>query len=557
MDVSFWPCVPEPPGGVVPIGRPIANHRLHVVDRFLGAQPIGVPGELLLGGPGLARGYLGRPDLTAAAFVPDPFGIEPSGRLYRTGDLTRLLPDGNVEYLGRLDHQVKVRGFRIELGEIEATLVRQRGVREAVVLVREDAPGDKRLVAYLVGSAPADLAERLRRVLPDYMVPADFVLLESLPLTANGKADRRALSRLAPVAVREVVAYTAPQGPVEETVAAIFAEVLGGWTGGAGGSPRRLLRPRRPFAPGDPGDLPPARCLRNGDAGPCALRGADRGGNGGTRRPRRSGGARARNAAHRAGAADGTAAALLRPAAALVPGSAGAGQPGLQHSGGGGSWRGGWTSRCSPAPSPRWYGGTRRYARRSRRRPAGRSRSSPRAPGEPRPCVDRSGRPAEAERRQEADRLAIEEARRPFDLNAGAAAAGGAAEAGGRATPDPGDPASHRQRRLVHRRAGGRAGEPVRGLSGGPAQPAAGARRCSTPTLPCGSAGVSRGSCWPRSWPGGAASSPECRRPWICPRITRALRRPACRERSSISRSMASASPGSRRSPSGMARRCS
>ncbi|MES1210782.1 MAG: amino acid adenylation domain-containing protein, partial [Acidobacteriota bacterium] len=138
VDVSFWPCVPEPPGDVVPIGRPIANHQLHVVDRFLAPQPVGAPGELLLGGPGLARGYLGRPDLTAEAFIPDPFGEGPGGRLYRTGDLVRRLADGTVHYLGRIDHQVKIRGFRIELGEIEAALTRLPGVREAVVLVRED-----------------------------------------------------------------------------------------------------------------------------------------------------------------------------------------------------------------------------------------------------------------------------------------------------------------------------------------------------------------------------------------------------------------------------------
>ncbi len=226
VDVSFWPCVPAPPRSVVPIGRPIANHRLHVVDRSLGAQPVGVAGELLLGGPGLARGYLGRPDLTAAVFIPDPFGVEPGDRLYRTGDLVRQLADGNVQFLGRLDHQVKIRGFRIELGEIEAALERQPGVREAVVLMREDAPGDKRLVAYLVGAAPPDLAAALGRELPEYMVPAGVVILESLPLTANGKVDRRALSRIVPAAAAEEARFTPPQGPVEEALAEIFAGIL-------------------------------------------------------------------------------------------------------------------------------------------------------------------------------------------------------------------------------------------------------------------------------------------------------------------------------------------
>jgi len=240
VDVSVWPCVPEPPGSLVPIGRPIANHALYVVDPRLGAQPIGVPGELLVGGPGLARGYLGRADLTAAVFIPDPFGAGPGGRLYRTGDRARRLPDGNVQYLGRRDRQVKIRGFRIELGEIEAALARQPGVREAVVLVREDAsgdqPGDERLVAYVVASpeptggaapSPTSLQDALRRTLPAAMVPAvsDFVILESLPLSANGKVDRRALSRIAPV--REAARFPAPQGPLEEMLAAIWAAVLG------------------------------------------------------------------------------------------------------------------------------------------------------------------------------------------------------------------------------------------------------------------------------------------------------------------------------------------
>ncbi|HSK79159.1 MAG TPA: amino acid adenylation domain-containing protein [Thermoanaerobaculia bacterium] len=233
VDVSFWPCVPEPPGDVVPIGRPIANHQLHVVDRSLAPQPVGVPGELLLGGPGLARGYLGRPDLTAAVFIPDPFGAAPGGRLYRTGDLVRRLADGTVHYLGRIDHQVKIRGFRIELGEIEAALTRLPGVREAVVLVREDETGDKRLAAYVVTAlepapVPEDLRTSLRRTLPEAMVPAEVTVLPSLPLNANGKVDRRALAKITPAAVRPVTRFLAPQGPVEEVLAQIWTEVLGG-----------------------------------------------------------------------------------------------------------------------------------------------------------------------------------------------------------------------------------------------------------------------------------------------------------------------------------------
>jgi len=239
VDVSFWPCVPAPPRSLVPIGRPIANHRLHVVDRSLAPQPIGIPGELLLGGPGLARGYLDRPELTAAAFIPDPFsGLsngEPGGRLYRTGDLVRQLADGTVQFLGRIDHQVKIRGFRIELGEIEAALARLPGVREAVVLAREDETGDKRLVAYVAAAEPTlgpalgpeDLRTALRRSLPEAMVPADVVVLESLPLNANGKVDRRALAQIAPVAARTAARFMAPQGPVEEVLAQIWTEVLG------------------------------------------------------------------------------------------------------------------------------------------------------------------------------------------------------------------------------------------------------------------------------------------------------------------------------------------
>jgi amino acid adenylation domain-containing protein len=214
-------------GGPATIGRPISNTRAYVLGAALLPVPAGVPGELYLGGRGLARGYLGRPGLTAERFVPDPFSAQPGARMYRTGDRSRWRADGTLEYLGRLDTQVKVRGFRIELGEVEAALRRTPGVTDCVVMAREDAPGEKRLVAYIVGGVEADaLREHLRRSLPEYMVPAAFVPLERLPLTPNGKLDRKALpapegsSFAAP-------AYEAPRTEAERKVAAVWGEVLG------------------------------------------------------------------------------------------------------------------------------------------------------------------------------------------------------------------------------------------------------------------------------------------------------------------------------------------
>ncbi|HVR96678.1 MAG TPA: amino acid adenylation domain-containing protein, partial [Thermoanaerobaculia bacterium] len=235
-------CVYEVPAegalaGSVPIGKPIANTRLLLLDAGLRPVPEGVPGELYIGGDGLARGYLGRPDLTAERFVPDPFaGREtpaPAGsRLYKTGDLARLLPDGNLDFLGRNDHQVKVRGVRIELGEVEAALAAHPAVRETAVMAREDTPGDRRLVAYFTTAAGQPLTiDELRRFLtsrlPDAMLPAVFVPLPALPLTANGKLDRAALpapSSQRPDLERE---YVAPRTPQEEMLAEVWAEVLG------------------------------------------------------------------------------------------------------------------------------------------------------------------------------------------------------------------------------------------------------------------------------------------------------------------------------------------
>src|SRR6185295_12357065 len=172
------------------IGCAIPDLHLAVLDRCGRPAPIGVPGELCVGGDGLALGYLDRPDLTAARFVPDPFASAPGCRLYRSGDLARYLPDGDLEYLGRIDRQVKIRGFRIELGEIEAELRRHPGISQAVVIVRDEGEDDRRLAAYFVGeSAAEELRSHLKRSLPDYMVPAFIMPLAALPLTLNGKLD--------------------------------------------------------------------------------------------------------------------------------------------------------------------------------------------------------------------------------------------------------------------------------------------------------------------------------------------------------------------------------
>lgn len=213
----------------VPIGRPIANTRLYVLDRHLNPVPIGVTGELCIGGEGVARGYHNRPELTSEKFVQWAGLGQPSQKLFRTGDLVRWRADGNIEFLGRADEQVKVRGFRIEPGEIEAVLRQHESVNEAVVIVREDIPGDKRLVAYCVPEpthAPAttDLRNHLKVKLPDYMIPSAFVTLDSLPRSGNGKLDRRALPK--PDLSRESETNEAPMLPVEEALAGIWAEVL-------------------------------------------------------------------------------------------------------------------------------------------------------------------------------------------------------------------------------------------------------------------------------------------------------------------------------------------
>jgi len=214
----------------VPIGKPISNTQIYILDIHRQPVAVGVPGEIYIGGAGVALGYLNRPELTADRFVADPFTSDFGARLYRSGDLGRWKPEGNIEFLGRNDQQVKLRGFRIELGEIEAHLARHCAVKEAIVLARNDAPGGKRLVAYLTARAgmdieTAELRDHLRAALPDYMVPSAFVTLERLPLTSNGKVDRRALPE-PDLQDAQLRPYRAPQGHVEERLAAIWQELL-------------------------------------------------------------------------------------------------------------------------------------------------------------------------------------------------------------------------------------------------------------------------------------------------------------------------------------------
>jgi amino acid adenylation domain-containing protein len=217
---------------LVPIGRPFANTQMYVLDKSLQPMPIGVPGELHIGGLGVARGYLNRPDLTAEKFIRNPFNNNIDSCLYKTGDLARFLPDGNIELLGRIDNQVKLRGFRIELGEIEAVLINHPLVREAVVIVREDRPDDKRLVAYVVpsyqGAKPDkdELCDLLKSKLPDYMVPSAFVEMEALPLTPNGKIDRRSLPAPDWELSNSKDSYVAPRTRVEGILAEIWSQAF-------------------------------------------------------------------------------------------------------------------------------------------------------------------------------------------------------------------------------------------------------------------------------------------------------------------------------------------
>ena len=232
---TFASCYPvktiAPAATTVPIGRPIANTEIYLLDAHLNPVPIGVTGELYIGGPGVARGYLNRPELTTAKFIAHPFERESRSKLYRTGDLARYLPDGNIEFIGRIDNQVKIHGYRIELGEIEAVLNQQPGVRESVVLAQACGPGEKRLIAYVAkvgGSSGTDeaLRQALQQQLPEYMVPAAFVCIEALPLTPNGKVDRKALPKPELIGRQNDSGYVAPRTTTEAKLVEIWTNIL-------------------------------------------------------------------------------------------------------------------------------------------------------------------------------------------------------------------------------------------------------------------------------------------------------------------------------------------
>lgn len=232
VHVTYRPLsVADTTGGSV-IGCPIPDLQVYLLDRYLHPVPVGVPGEMYVGGAGVARGYLNRPELTAERFIPDSFRPDAQSRLYRTGDLARRLANGDIEYLGRIDQQVKIRGFRIELGEIETVLAKHPGVRESVVTVSDNEYGDKRLVAYLVPQngfslTKAELYASLKEQLPEYMIPSAFVKLDRMPLTSNGKIDRRALPEPEFARAAPEGGFVAPRTPLEEEVASAWKQVLG------------------------------------------------------------------------------------------------------------------------------------------------------------------------------------------------------------------------------------------------------------------------------------------------------------------------------------------
>lgn len=231
IDVTYWACERATKRKVVPIGRPVANTQVYVLDANMQPVPVGVPGDLYLGGVQVGRGYWRRPELTAEKFVPDPF--RPSGRLYKTGDLARWTVDGVVEYLGRTDHQVKIRGFRIELGEIESAIAEDPRIKQVAVVAREHGDGDYRLVAYCSTRrqqrpAVSELRANLAKILPEYMLPSEFIFLDEFPLSPNGKVDHRQLpapdsTRIAGKSEEE---YQAPDSEIELALATMWEEVL-------------------------------------------------------------------------------------------------------------------------------------------------------------------------------------------------------------------------------------------------------------------------------------------------------------------------------------------
>ena len=229
VDVTYWACRRDSDMHLVPIGRPVANTQMYILDRQMRLVPIGIPGELYIGGVQVGRGYMNRPELTAEKFLPDPFSERPGARLYKTGDLCRYLPDGNIEYIGRTDFQIKIRGLRIELGEIEYVIGQHPDVREAVVIAYGEG-GDKRLAAYIILKDDRELnvdglRSHLKEKLAEYMVPSSFIRMDGFPLTSSGKVDRRALP--APVAKRQTgIDFVAPQSDIEKTIAAIWKDIL-------------------------------------------------------------------------------------------------------------------------------------------------------------------------------------------------------------------------------------------------------------------------------------------------------------------------------------------
>jgi acyl-CoA synthetase (AMP-forming)/AMP-acid ligase II/acyl carrier protein len=231
IDVCHWVCKKDDVNDIVPIGKPIGNTQLYILDQRLMPVPIGAPGELYIGGDCLARGYLNQPELTAEKFIADPFSSEPARKLYKTGDLVRYLPGGEIVFMGRLDNQVKLRGFRIELGEIENAIRQYHGIQQVFIMVRDDRPGDKRLVAYIIPASGTilevdKLRSFLREKIPAHLIPSAFVMIDTFPLTVNGKIDWKALP--APdqgtLGDRELVA---PRNTAEQILCQIWMSVLG------------------------------------------------------------------------------------------------------------------------------------------------------------------------------------------------------------------------------------------------------------------------------------------------------------------------------------------